>query len=133
MNQDDVAKCILRVTLGGLLLCHGWFKLTHGISGIEQMLLNKGYPAFLAWGVYVGEVVAPLMVLVGFYTRTAALLIVANMLVAIALAHMGQLSGFGRSGGWMLELQAFYLSTAVCVFLLGSGRAALRKSSNWLT
>ena len=74
----------------------------------------------------IGEVLAPLMIILGFHTRTGALLIVANMLVALALVHSHQLMQLSSNGGLSLELQFFFLMSAVAVFFFGSGRYTLR-------
>ena len=66
------------------------------------------------------------MIILGFHTRTGALLIVANMLVALALVHSHQLMLLSSNGGLHLELQFFFLMSAVAVFFLGSGRYTLR-------
>ena len=81
------------------------------------MLVGKGLPGFLAYGVYLGEVVAPLLLLAGFWVVPAALVIFVNMLFAVGLAHMGHLTQLSKSGGWSLELQAFFLITALVVAL----------------
>src|SRR5690606_29832353 len=99
---EDLGKLILRLTIGVLLLLHGVAKLRNGISPIEGMVAARGIPAFFAWAVYIGEVVAPLFLILGLYARLGGLLVVANMLVAIALAHMGHLTQLGGSGGWRL-------------------------------
>lgn len=125
--SEDFGKLVLRITLGILLLLHGINKLRFGISGIEGLVENRGLPAFLAYGVYVGEVLAPLAVLLGFYARIGALLIGVNMVVAVALAHGSQLAYFSRSGGWALELQGFFLFTAIAVSLIGPGRFAINR------
>ncbi len=125
--NDDAGKLVLRLTLGLLMLLHGIAKMRTGISGIEGMLEGNGLPAFIAYGVYVGEVVAPLMLIFGFHARTGAVLIAVNMLFAIGLAHLGDLASLGRSGGWAVELQAFFLFTAVAVALLGPGRYAINR------
>src|SRR5690606_19803630 len=104
-TQDDLGKLILRLTVGILLLFHGIAKMSKGISGIESLVVSNGLPGFIAWGAYIGEVIAPVLLIVGVYTRLGALLIVINMLVAILLAHMGHLTQFTNSGGWRLELQ----------------------------
>ena len=108
---------LLRVTLAVLMLFHGWAKITNGISGIEAMVVKAGLPAFLAYGVFIGEVIAPLFVLVGLFVVPAAWVIAINMVVAIALAHTGHFFQLSKSGGWSLELQAFFLMTAVVVAL----------------
>lgn len=121
-SADDAGKLVLRVVLGVLVLLHGISKLMNGIGPIEGMLVAKGIPAFFAWAVYVGEVLAPILVVLGLYTRLAALAIAANMLVAIALVHTAQLWKLSSSGGWDLELQGMFLFGAVAVALLGAGR-----------
>lgn len=125
--SEDFGKLVLRLTLGILLLLHGINKLRFGISGIEGLLESHGLPAFLAYGVYVGEVLAPLAVLVGFYARVGALLIAANMVVAVALIHSSQLADFAKSGGWALELQGCFLFTAIAVSLIGPGKFAINR------
>ncbi|RZJ07506.1 MAG: DoxX family protein, partial [Haliea sp.] len=73
---------LLRWTLALLMLPHGISKAIKGVSGIEQMLTGVGLPAFLAYGAYLGEIVAPLMLLAGFLVVPAALIIAINMLMA---------------------------------------------------
>ncbi len=126
LENADLGKLIIRLTLGGLMLFHGIAKLLNGVGFIESELASHGLPAFLAYGVFVGEIIAPLMVLLGYQTRIGALLIVFNMLVAIALVHANELLALGRSGGWALELQGFFLFTAVAVIFLGPGRYKLK-------
>jgi putative oxidoreductase len=116
-HQPRAAMVLLRVTLAVLMLFHGWAKITNGISGIETMVVNAGLPAFFAYGVFVGEVIAPLFVLVGLFVVPAAWVIAINMVVAIALAHTSHFFQLSKSGGWSLELQAFFLISAVVVAL----------------
>ena len=119
---NDLGKLILRLTLGVLILLHGIAKISGGTAGIEKMLEGNGLPGFLAPGVYVGEILAPILVILGFYARLGAAVIVVNMLFAVLLAHRADLFLLTRSGGWALELQAFFLFTAVAVALIGPGR-----------
>ena len=118
---DDLGRLVLRLTLGILILMHGLAKLFNGIGGIESMLTAQGFPAFFAWGAYVGEVIAPILVIVGIYCRAGALLIAINMIVAIVLAHSSHLFMLTNSGGWQLELQGMFLFSAIALALLGAG------------
>ncbi len=118
----DAGKLVLRLTLGLLLLFHGWSKITGGVDFISGMLQNHGLPGFLAYLVYLGEFVAPLFLLAGAYTRVAAYFIVGNMVVAVLLVHMSEIFTLSGVGGWALELQAFYLMTAVAIIVLGPGK-----------
>lgn len=125
LKSDDLAKLLLRLGVGFLILFHGLTKITNGIDPVMGMLTAKGLPAFVAYGVYAGEVIAPIMVIIGLYTRPAALVIAVNMLFAFFLAHMGQLSSFSRSGGWVPELPALFLVGALAIFLGGAGKYCL--------
>ncbi len=114
-HHPQAAMVLLRVTLAVLLLFHGWAKLRYGIGSIERMVESAGAPGWLAYAVYLGEVVAPLLLLVGLWVVPAALVIAVNMIVAFALVHTGQVMQLHSSGGWALELQAFFFITALVV------------------
>jgi putative oxidoreductase len=124
---DDAGKLILRLTLGILILLHGIAKISGGVSGVEKMLAGAGLPSVLAFGVYVGEVLAPLLVILGFYARFGAAIIVVNMLFAIFLAHRADLFLMTRTGGWALELQGFFLFTALALAFMGPGRFGINR------
>lgn len=124
---DDLGKLVLRLTLGILTLMHGIAKVSGGVGGIEKMLEGIGMPSHLALGVYVGEILAPLLVLLGFYARVGAGLIVVNMLFAIGLAHRNDVFAVTKTGGWAIELQAFFLLTALALVLMGPGRLGINR------
>jgi len=125
--SDDIGKLVLRLILGILMLLHGIAKLRYGVSGIETMVQNHGLPGFLAYGVFVGEVIAPLLVIFGFYARIGGVIIAVNMVVAIALAHGSQLFDLDKTGGWALELQGFFLFTSIVVALIGPGKFGINR------
>jgi len=124
-TSDDTGKLVLRLTLGILILLHGISKLSNGIGSIVGMVTSNGLPAAFAYGVYIGEVVAPALVIIGLLTRPAALVIAFNMGVAFWLAHAGQIATLGKSGGWALELQGMFLFAAIAVAFLGAGRFSI--------
>ena len=119
---EDLGKLVIRSALAILVLLHGISKLTGGIDGITGMVTSAGLPAVFAYGVYVGEVIAPLLVLIGLWTRAAAAVMVINMIVAIMLVHVPELAQLNKQGGWALELQGMFLFGAFAVALLGAGR-----------
>ncbi|MCD0502399.1 DoxX family protein [Bordetella petrii] len=125
MKSDDTGKLILRLALGIMILMHGLMKLTSGVGWLSGMLSSNGLPGFLAYGVYIGEVIAPLLVILGIYSRLGGLIIAVNMVVAILLVHMGELFAIGKTGGWALELQGMFLFGGLAVAFLGAGRFAL--------
>ena len=125
----DTGRLILRLCVGGLLLFHGVAKIMHpgSLGFISGMLNANNLPEILAYAVYIGEVLAPLMVIVGYQARVGGLLIVVNMAFAIFLAHSGDLFSLSEHGGWAIELQIFYLLSALAVVFLGSGRLAFKQ------
>lgn len=121
-NNQDLGKLILRLALGLFVLLHGVAKITGGIGFITQVVQGAGLPAFVAYGVYIGEVVAPVLLIIGFHARISAAVIALNMLFAIFLVHTAELFALGQSGGWALELQGMFLFGAIAAALLGPGR-----------
>ena len=125
MNSSDLGKLVLRLSLGILMLLHGIAKITGGAGFAVGLMGKYGLPPALGYLVYVGEVLAPLLLIVGLWTRPAALVVAINMVVAVVLVHMGELGSLSRTGGWALELQGMFFFTAPAVALLGAGRISL--------
>ncbi|MBA4143747.1 MAG: DoxX family protein [Nitrosospira sp.] len=125
---DDLGKLIVRLMAGVLILLHGVHKILNpgSLDFIRNLLGAISLPAALAYGVYLGEVVAAIMVILGIYSRIGGLLIVGNMLFALVLAHRAEIFTLTDTGGWALELQAFFLFSGLAILLLGSGRLALK-------
>ncbi|MGY3264099.1 DoxX family protein [Lysobacter sp. HA35] len=126
-TQHDIAKLLLRVTLGVLILFHGLSKLNGGMGGIVHMVEAHGLPGALGYGVLLGEVIGPLMLIAGFHARIGAVLVFINMVIAVLLVHMRQIGSFNEQGGWALELQAMYLVSALALALLGPGRFSVNE------
>lgn len=124
---DDFGKLVLRVTLGVLVLLHGIVKLKTGVGGMAPMLAGVGLPAWVAYGAYVGEVLGPIMLILGLFARTGAFFVFANMIFAIVLVHMNDLLTIGKQGGWALELQGMFLFTAFALMFMSAGRFAITK------
>jgi putative oxidoreductase len=120
--SQDAGKLVLRVVLGLLILLHGLFKLTHGVGPIVGMVGKAGLPSAFGYAVYIGEVIAPVLMIAGLWTRLAALVVAINMVVALALVHGQQIFTLNQQGGWAIELQGMYLFGAIAVALLGAGR-----------
>ena len=128
--MEDLGKFLLRLAVAGLMLPHGIHKVVQGIGQIQQMVIGTGLPEVLAYGVYVGEVLAPVLILIGYYTRPAAAVLAFNMAVAILLAHSNQILQIDRQhGNLALEVQYLYLFGAAAIALLGAGKYSLSKGS----
>lgn len=94
-----------------------------GIGFIADMLAKMGLPAAIGYLIYVREVIAPLMILFGVWTRFASLIVAGNMIVAVLLVHTKEFFTMSQTGGWALELLGMYFFAALA--LLGGGRYSL--------
>ena len=125
--NEDLGKLVLRLTLGILVLLHGVAKLKGGVEGLMPMVQGVGLPPWVAYGAYIGEVVGPVMVILGLFTRTGAFFIFVNMVFAVMLAHRAELFMLDKQGGYALELQAMFMFTALALMLMSPGRIAITR------
>ena len=121
--SDNIAKLLLRIMVGGLMLFHGIDKALHGVGFIKGLVKGQGLPEALAYGVYVGEILAPIFLIIGWKSRVWAAVIAFNMAAALYLVHMGDFLKLGTHGAWAVELQMFYLLSSLSIALLGSGKS----------
>ena len=133
MRSEDTGKLLLRIVLGGVLLFHGFFKLTHGIGWIKSALVASSLPDFLAYGVYLGEIVAPVVIVAGFRTRVAAFVTAVDMAMAIYLALRPRIFAINEmAGSWAIETEALLLISSLALFFMGGGRFGVtRGKSSW--
>lgn len=120
-SRQDVGLLVLRLAVGGILLFHGISKLQHGVAWMAQPLAAFGLPAFVSYGAYLGEVVAPVLVILGIRTRLAALVISADLIMAIVLVLRSRVFAINDGGGWGVELEAFFILGGIALFFLGGG------------
>ena len=106
---DDWGKLLLRLAVAGLLIFHGIAKLKNGVGWMAGPLAGLGLPAFVAYGAYVGEVIAPIFVLLGKWARIAGLVIAFNMMSAIVIALRDRMFTLNMGGGWAIELELLFL------------------------
>ena len=130
-TYDDLGKLFLRISVAGLLLVHGLSKLQNGIGFVQNQVGEAGLPSFVAYGVYVGEIIAPVLVILGLFTRPAALIIAFDMVAAILLARRADIATIGPGGGWAIETEMLFLLGAIAIAALGAGRFALGKPDRW--
>lgn len=131
LSHEDFGKLLLRLAVGGLMLFHGLHKLFAGIDGISAMLVAKGFPGFIAYGVLVGEVVAPVLIILGVLTRLSALVLAFTMVVAWLMVAMGKTFALDAVGAWAIESIVNYFIGGMAIAFLGAGKYALAKGSVW--
>jgi putative oxidoreductase len=125
MRREDIGKLVLRIAIGFLILLHGIAKLRFGLGDVATSLDRVHAPAAIGYLVYIGEVLAPSLMIVGAATRAAAAVVAFNMTVALLLGHPRELFDVTDHGGLLLEVQWLYLAGAIAVACLGAGRLSL--------
>lgn len=124
--SPDLGKLILRLTLGFLMLFHGVKKATYGIDGIKSLVVNNGLPEFLAYGVYLGEIIVPIMLIIGLYTRISSLIFASTMAFAIYLVHSSEILTINeKTGGLATELPLLFMFSAIALMFIGAGKLSI--------
>ena len=133
MKNRDLGLLILRLTIGLLMIPHGINKLLYpdAFAFVQSTLEVKGLPTFIAYGVFIGEIVAPLLIVLGFRSRLAALVMFFNGLATLYLAYSDKLSALNQYGGWAPELPALFFLGALALFFTGGGKYALSTRNKW--
>lgn len=90
---NNAAKLVARVLLSIIFIVSGFNKIT-GYSGTVAYMATAGVPGALLPLVILVEIAGGIMILVGYQTRLAALVLAAFTLVAGVLFHMQ----FGNQG-----------------------------------
>jgi putative oxidoreductase len=118
-RSADVALLLLRIWYGAsMLLLHGWGKLT-GYSAMAEKFgdpIGLGPKLSLAL-VVLAEVVGSVLLVLGAFTRVAALLLIVDLGVAFWIAHGHKLTGAGNG-----ELAFLFLGVYVALFIAGAGK-----------
>lgn len=114
---------ILRIVLGIAMLVHGWSKLSGGVGGVAGFFGTLGIPApgLMAWVVTIVELVGGILLIVGFLTQIAVILIALDMLGAILFAFLLRGAPFIENGAISWEKEAVFAAAALCIALAGPG------------
>ena len=116
LYRSELGLLILRLGAGGMMFCHGWAKLgllIHGGGAGWMDPLGIGSGLSLALCVF-AEFVCSLAVLVGFFTRLAAMVLVINFWVIIFI--------YGSDSLWpQSELPMLYLTCFITLVCTGAG------------
>lgn len=130
-KSNDVGLLLIRIAIGVLLPFHGIAKLIKGIDWIDGLLAGISLPAFIKYGVFIGEIIAPILLLIGFRTRIAAMFVCFNMFMAVLLAHRSQIFMIKPSGAYSIELDLLYFLGALALVFMGGGKFSVSTKSKW--
>jgi putative oxidoreductase len=120
-SLQPLGLLILRLTLGVIFLTHGYPKLTRGAGALQGMFVQHGLPAQLVYVAGVLETFGGLLLVVGLFTRGAALLLAIEMGIAVVKVHSGRgiMAMHEYEFPFALAAASFALST------LGAGSASV--------
>lgn len=115
----STAMLVLRLGVGVLMLMHGYDKLVH-FAKYQQGFMNFlgiGSTMSLALVVF-AEFFCSLFLILGLFTRLAAIPLIIATIVMVFKAHKGEIFGDG-------EHAALYLVGYLVLLLVGPGRASV--------
>jgi putative oxidoreductase len=122
---------LARLTVGVVFMTTGWGKL-HGLDDVTKLFtdLHIPAPAFQAALVATTEFVGGLLILIGLFTRLAALPLAVTMVVAILTAKRGDIDGLST----LLGFEEFtYLVVFLWLAVAGPGPLSLdRLLGKWI-
>ena len=84
---QPVALLALRVTLAIIFLSHGYPKLAHANGDLQHAFIEHKLPGYFVYVAGILETFGGVLLLVGLFTRGAALLLAIEMCVAIWKFH----------------------------------------------
>ncbi|TCV95601.1 DoxX family protein [Biostraticola tofi] len=130
-DHPDLGRLLLRLSFGGLMLFHGVHKMISGIDGIVGMVTAHGMPSIVAYGVFVGEILVPVMFILGILVRPAALVFCFTMLFAWLITEPGIIFTLTKVGAWGLENIAVFFFAGLAIAFLGCGRYSVMSNPEW--
>jgi len=124
--DSDIGKLIIRISISLLMLFHGIRKWNEGLGHIQELLTVVHMPEFLAYGVYLGQLLVPALLIVGLYTRLASIYYVGTMIFAIFLVYRAEIFVLEpKTGGMRIELPLLHLFAGAALVFLGAGKYSL--------
>ena len=112
---------ILRVALGIIFFTHGYPKLAHANPAMQAMFVQHGFPLQFVYVAGVLETFGGLLLLVGLFTRAAALLLAIEMCAAITKVHIVH----GIMAVHDYEFPLALAAACVALATVGAGAASL--------
>ena len=121
---QPLALLLMRLTLGVIMVVHGYHKVFGGLHHHAQLVAGLGLPAWLGYVSSFTELLGGLLILVGLFTRPAAFAVCVDLVVAIWKVHLHNgLMGSPDRPGYEFALAASTLAFALIFF--GGGPIAI--------
>ena len=111
---QPLALLVMRLALGAVMVAHGFHKVFGGLHHHADFVASLGLPAWTAYLSSFTEFLGGLLVLLGLFTRVAALAICIDLSVAIAKVNFH--NGLMGNGGYEFPLALAALAFALVFF-----------------
>lgn len=121
---------LLRLSLGVMWLAHALLKLfVFTLPSTAAYFDSIGFAGWMAYPVFLVELIGGLALIFGIYARQAALLLVPVMAIAAWVHIPNGWVHTSTGGGW--EYPVFLIFASIAVWLIGDGSFALRRSNRF--
>jgi len=130
-TKQHIGLLLLRISIAFTMLIYGISKLIFGIDFISGLIAQYGLPPFLGYGVFVGEIIAPLLIIIGYRTKLAGLIFAINCFVAIIMVQLPNLLKINEFGGWEIGPLFIYTIFGIALFFTGAGKYSMATKNKW--
>lgn len=130
-TKQHIGILIVRVSIAFTMLIYGISKLRFGIDYISDKIAQYGLPSFLGYGVYVGEIIAPVLIIIGYRTKLAGLIFATNCFVATLMVQLPNLLKLNDFGGWKMGSLFIYTLFGIALFFTGGGKHSVSTNNKW--
>ena len=115
-SQINLGLLLLRITVGVLMAFHGYQKISNFYDIEPKFMEFMGLSKGISLGLVIGaEFLCSVLLVIGWATRFVLVPLIITMLVAVFVAHGGDIFGKG-------ELAFFYLMVYIILLITGAGK-----------
>lgn len=130
-TKQNIGLLLLRVSIASTMLIYGITKLVYGIDFIKDVFIQHRLPSFLGYGIYIGEIIAPLLIIIGFRTKLAGVVFAFNCFAAILMVQLPNLLTLNEFGGWAIGPIFIYMIFGIALIFTGAGKYAISTTNKW--
>lgn len=118
-NAFNMGMLLMRIVFGVLMMHHGYDKLLHyaDMKGKFMDFMHMGMPMSLSLCIF-AEFFCSLFLILGLFTRPAAIVLTINAAVALVLAHNSEFFGDGQT-------IALFLGAYLTLLIMGPGKISV--------
>ncbi len=116
LTSFSIATLLLRLVLGGLMIPHGFDKISHFAANAQKFAdpFHLGHTPSLLLTIF-AEFFCSLFLILGLFTRLACIPLIITMLVVVLYIHHGMI--FEKA-----QTATLFLSGFIALLFLGPGR-----------